>query len=186
MHCRLERSLAEQCAAVLLGRKPAALFSLALSSAELAAVVAMLRENGIYSVILPCTGPRQGILAYHPQLLQATIENPIVQRLLRKMGYPSDCSMECALSNLRLRMYRFKQYPHEIGLFLGYPPADVVGFIVYGGQHFKHRCMWKVYGNVERAKALQQEYDLCRRLSCAHIEQGGSLRSLHTIINKAG
>lgn len=186
MYDPLELSLAQQCGPVLLGRKPAALFSMQRSSPALQAAAYLLRDAGLALKTVPCGRERQCILAYHPQLLAQTVAHPVVSRLLAKMGYPQGGGLGPVLAHLQRRMRQADGYPHEIGLFLGYPPADVVGFMFYGGQHFKHICTWKVYGNVEMAKALHSQFELCRDLCRLHIEHGGSLRSLHLVTDKAG
>ena len=63
----------------------------------------------------------------------------------------------------RLTIYVYKRlcescsYPHEMGIFLGYPLADVKGFIK------KETCLlygyWKVYANPKRVQELFKLYD---------------------------
>lgn len=43
------------------------------------------------------------------------------------------------------RLQRFEAFPHEIGLFLSYPPEDVRGFIEHKGHESKCEGCWKVY-----------------------------------------
>ena len=46
-------------------------------------------------------------------------------------------------------------FPHEIGLLLGYPPEDVSGFIENGGKNFLCSGYWKVYkGRQEQEGSL--------------------------------
>ena len=72
-------------------------------------------------------------------------------------------------------MAKMQEFPHEIGLFLGYPPEDVAGFIRHQGSHYKLCGKWKVYGDVERAKALFCEYDRCSECLQRHLNSGGRL-----------
>ena len=39
------------------------------------------------------------------------------------------------------------EFPHEIGIFLGYPLKDVVGFMGYGNYKFYKTKNWRVYGD---------------------------------------
>lgn len=55
-----------------------------------------------------------------------------------------------------------KEFPHEIGIFLGYPIWDVEGFIEHKGQNYKFCGYWKVYQDVEGAKLKFKEYDRIR------------------------
>lgn len=50
------------------------------------------------------------------------------------------------------KLRRSEDFPHEIGLFLGYPLEDVAGFMELGPCSCKCTGCWKVYGNVEAAK----------------------------------
>lgn len=61
------------------------------------------------------------------------------------------------------------EFPHEVGLFLSYPPEDVKGFIDHRANDFKCAGLWKVYGDEEKARAvrkIQKMYgDLLRTLA---------------------
>ena len=59
------------------------------------------------------------------------------------------------------------EFPHEVGLFLSYPPEDVKGFIAHRANDFKCAGLWKVYGNEEKARSLFAKYKNARR-STAH------------------
>ena len=58
------------------------------------------------------------------------------------------------------RLRGSEAFPHEIGLFLGYPPEDVEGFI-YRRSEAKFTGHWKVYGDVESAQRSFQRYRRC-------------------------
>ena len=49
------------------------------------------------------------------------------------------------------------------GLFLGYPPDDVAGFIRCGAKCFKCVGDWKVYRDEVEAKRLFARYQACTR-----------------------
>ena len=48
------------------------------------------------------------------------------------------------------RLGQAAEFPHEIGLFLGYPPEDVQGFL----ENRLCKCVgcWKVYGDEQAAQ----------------------------------
>ena len=52
-----------------------------------------------------------------------------------------------------------KDFPHEMGVLLGYPLEDVKGFINNRGRIFLYTGYWKVYSD------LQQKMDLFGRLN---------------------
>lgn len=71
------------------------------------------------------------------------------------------------------------EFPHEVGLFLSYPPEDVKGFIAHRANDFKCAGLWKVYGNEEKARSLFAKYkmhgDLLRTLA-KRLEAGAACR----------
>ena len=65
---------------------------------------------------------------------------------MERYGY-TDTSVDGAIEWLRMRLASGDGFPHEIGLFLGYPVEDVLGFIENAGQNCKCCGCWKVYCN---------------------------------------
>lgn len=183
---QIHKTLAAQCGAVLLKAKPAALFSQRTMDYDFETVTGLLAESGMQVREMRCGQGRSLLMVYDPQLLEAALADKIARRALEKLGYPVESGQEEMLLFLQRRMSASEDFPHEIGFFLGYPPADVIGFMIYGGQRFKHSGMWKVYSNVDRAKNLCDKFEACRRFCCRYIEMGGSLESLLGIVNKAG
>jgi hypothetical protein len=80
------------------------------------------------------------------------------------------------LDCLRQKFEEFPQFPHEVGLFLGYPPDDVLGFMKHKGQNYKLNGCWKVYGNVDKAKTDFRCYEVCRQYMKTYLQNGGTLR----------
>lgn len=71
-----------------------------------------------------------------------------------------------------------KAFPHEIGVFLGYPIEDVIGFINNKGCNFKCCGYWKVYGDKEKAIKEFARYDKCRMIYTKLWNQGRSILKL--------
>ena len=76
------------------------------------------------------------------------------------------------------RMCADEEFPHEIGLFLGYPPEDVRGFIENGAENCKCVGCWKVYGNVEAAKKTFAKYKKCTDVYSRQQANGKSVERL--------
>lgn len=57
-----------------------------------------------------------------------------------------------------------REFPHEIGLFLGYPIEDVKGFIENKAECAKCVGCWKVYGDEEKAQKAFDKYKKCERV----------------------
>ena len=110
------------------------------------------------------------IILYSKKLLK----HQLIERksMLLKYGYPENLTIENALDKLSERIQKHEQFPHEIGIFLGYPIEDVIGFIENNGENYVFSGYWKVYGNAERAKRIFENYDKCRKFLCNKLNQG--------------
>ena len=92
------------------------------------------------------------LLIYKYKALQQALFNKKSSRILAKFGYQTrPLSLESHLLKLENRFSG--KFPHEIGLFLGFPPEDVWGYIKNDGNNAMASGYWKVYGNVRRAKS---------------------------------
>ncbi|MGI6031174.1 MAG: DUF3793 family protein [Eubacteriales bacterium] len=179
---KLDQLLAQHCAPALAGIKPANLVACSRREfpqleAHLARLAPLLASKGIQMRIVCGCEKRQLLLVYRPALLSAHLSRPEVQPLLRKAGYQEEAPLDVQLAQLSQR-FSASGFPHEIGLFLGYPPEDVAGFCQHRGQHCKYAGQWKVYGDVDRAKALFQRYDRCRAAVCRRVAQGWSIAQI--------
>ncbi|MDR3563954.1 MAG: DUF3793 family protein [Negativicutes bacterium] len=97
------------------------------------------------------------VLFYHHDVLEKTVQDPNNKAFLEKMGYESELKLEQILGMLQRKMGSI--FPHEIGLLLGIPRKDIVGFITNNGADCLFCGYWKVYHNPEQADSLFQGYD---------------------------
>ena len=113
---------------------------------------------------------------YRPKMLERDLRDPLAQRLLSECGYPSGNDHAC-LSRLISRLRTEEDFPHEVGLFLGYPPADVEGFM-HRKDSFKLCGLWKVYDDVESASRQFARCKRCTEVYLRRYRQGYSLEKL--------
>jgi hypothetical protein len=146
------------CSPVLLGCKPAALFTL---GADAAGLLSGFMPPGIGCLVIRRQKDGLLVFVFDRAMLEKTVLNDPIRGTLVGMGYPPRRSLSVFLAHLRKRFERQK-CPHEVGLFLGYPLDDVLGFIRHGGSNYKLCGVWKVYGDPERAKKQFRQYELCR------------------------
>ena len=66
---------------------------------------------------------------------------------------------------------RGNEFPHEIGLFLSYPPEDVKGFMADPCACKCSGC-WKVYGGREAAEKQFARYRKCTGVYCEQWREG--------------
>ena len=177
---RLDRLLAAYCSPALAGVKPASL--VACDRGEFPDLPQQLERYRAafaprdvrFEIVCACRG-RFLLLVYRRALLEQRLTDPSVQRVLRRFGYPAGQGLEALLRKLRQRIAQSEGFPHEIGLFLGYPVEDVVGFIRYGGRGCKLSGCWKVYGDAEAAARLFERLTRVCRAVTKRVEQGETL-----------
>ena len=138
---------------------------------------AALAEKGL--CILPLGEKQGGALLYlfRPKLLERDLRAPGAACLLAERGY---CVGEAGmyLAQLVRRLKADAEFPHEIGLFLGYPPEDVRGFIENRARCSKCVGCWKVYGDEAAAQERFSRYKKCTEVYCRQLARGVPLRRL--------
>ena len=176
--CRaFDRALAFHCAPSLVGIKPADLIAwpgTPGAQRPVAEYAAALEKRGIRLRVLRRGRRRNLLLVYRPERLAAQLGCPVVRAMLAAEGYPVEAREEAMLAHLSRRL-EGEDFPHEIGLFLGYPPDDVEGFRRHRGQNYKVCGWWKVYGDAEQACAFFHRCDRCRAALCRQVQAGRSL-----------
>ena len=101
---------------------------------------------------------------YRPKLLERELKSPLARDLLSECGYQNGDANRC-LAQLMTRLRQAENFPHEVGLFLGYPPADVDGFM-HRKAHYKACGLWKVYDDVEGSV---RKFERCRRCTEVYL-----------------
>ena len=86
-------------------------------------------------------------------------------------------SDRCVVDLVR-RLKVSAEFPHEIGLFLGYPPLDVDGFIRNPKEGFYEVGYWKVYSDVQSARLAFSRYRRCTEEYGRMLEEGRTLEQL--------
>lgn len=178
----MEDCLIEFCSPTLASLKVGSLFNYAFSSRQelleqLHALNDQLRGKGLFLRILRVRKGRALIYLCRRTQLEAALQRPEIARFLAGYGY-EDLGLEEALEHLQRRLQGSADFPHEIGVFLGYPLEDVVGFIRYGGQNSKCSGLWKVYGDAEAAQKVFAQFSKCRRVYRRLWQAGRSVRQL--------
>lgn len=114
---------------------------------------------------------------FRPSSLSRDLSQEQAQDILCQAGY-EDTSYRPCLRELTRRLRAKEEFPHEIGLFLGYPPEDVQGFIQHQGKCSKCSGCWKVYGDEQAALQRFAAYKTCTAHYCRLHEKGATLEHL--------
>ena len=183
MYQPFEQQIAYFCAPALAGIKPACLFSwfkegqpspsLLLAQGRAAFTGTDIRLRVLRECPRCCL-----VLVYREKVLHRQLAQPAIQSLLAEYGYDAGQSPEEMLEQLQRRCEESCGFPHEIGLFLGYPPEDVLAFAQNQGRNCKLCGHWKVYHDIEGAKKAVARFDRCRDGLCRRLDQGRSLQQL--------
>lgn len=177
-----ENFIVQHCAPTLAGIKTGNLFTYAYESESqlwdrVRRLNRRLWQKGVRIIPLRWGGKRALIYIYRPHRLRADLENRSAIRLLQAHGYRYTKPGQCIV-RLAERLKGSDEFPHEIGLFLGYPPEDVQGFIENRAQGCKCTGCWKVYGDEVHAQLLFDKYQKCTELYCAQLAKGKSIEAL--------
>lgn len=177
-----EEYLISHGAPTLAGLKTGSLFPCSYDSPEslareIAALNRALVKKGLRLLPLRRTADRVLLYLYRPERLAADLRTSEAAALLREAGYRDLRCDRCVIELIR-RLRLFGDFPHEIGLFLSYPPEDVRGFIEHRGHDSKLDGCWKVYGDAARARRLFEAYRLCTASYLRRHAAGASLAQL--------
>ncbi len=167
----LEEAIINQCAPTLAGGKPASLFSFGGGQGQSPEVIrrqaeywdrALGRLGLRVRVLREC--PRTGgclLLVYRPDWLEQLLAQAQIRAFFVARGYELSAGAEGVLAQLADRLCAGGEYPHEIGVLLGYPLEDVTGFMEHGGRDCVLCGCWKCYGDPEAARRRFAWYRAC-------------------------
>ena len=142
----IELQLAFQCAPLITGLKVSNLFQ--IDSRHYKRLCEILDKSNFSFCGLGGRNGSVSLLIYQKEWLEQFLQQEEVRILMHRLGY-RDLHLERVLTKFRSRYIRYmqkkQQFPHEMGVLLGYPPEDVEGFIIYEGKNSLCEGYWKVY-----------------------------------------
>ena len=165
-----------QCAPVLKGVKISNLIT--MKPGGWRKIRTYLKKSRIICIPLYADAEKEVLFLYRYDQLERHLKNREVREFLRGCGYES---FEVASVLVRLRRrYRLyagisKEFPHELGVLLGYPVGDVQGFIDNRGENSLTSRYWKVYQNPKEAERIFDLYDRVKEQALKEIMCGRTL-----------
>lgn len=171
-----EQLLIENGAPTLANLKTASLFTVSAKTPEearrlLEDWLPVLARKGVSLEILRNRGNSLLVYLYREGRLQRDLCQCLARERLCREGYRCENPRQ-ALETLKKRLSESGEFPHEIGLFLGYPPEDVEGFIENRGKNCKCVGCWKVYGDPEQAVRQFARFKKCREVYLRLYQDG--------------
>lgn len=169
----LEVQLALQCAPLITGLKVSNLLIVDNDKAD--EVRKMYGQTKISLYLICSTEDRSIFLLYDEAGLSAYLQDERVTKILFWKGY-SQLNLEYVLNEFSKRYVGYlsgkKEFPHEMGVLLGYPPEDVYGFILNKGENYICSGYWKVYSNPDESKKLFERFNQAKELILQMVWNG--------------
>lgn len=178
--------LVRQAGLVILGHKPASVFGFKPRAWRGAAdsrarriicdqlVSVYSKKLGSYGVRLAWLARRDRdlmLLCWRTSQIDGVLADADDCALLDEAGLPTDSAdalMAALVGRLRAYYAGRAEFPHEVGVVLGYPVEDVRGFMADGGRGAVACGRWKVYGDpgtaARRFEELGAKERYCKRL----------------------
>lgn len=177
-----EKLLIQHCAPTLAALKTGNIFSCAFENREamknyIRRMNRVLRAKGIRIIPLRSRDNKLLIYVFRPDFLKKDMENQKVCSLMKSLGYCCG-NVEKCIARLIKRLEESPEFPHEVGVFLGFPPEDVCGFIKNNARDCKMTGYWKVYGDEEKAEKTFAKYRKCSEVYLKCFERGCTLEKL--------
>ena len=177
-----EEYVVRQCAPTLAGIKTGSLFPCPYQSrqslmGEIRALNRRLSPKGLILLPVRYLDGKALLYLYRPSNLRQDLKDRLAAQVLEQAGYSCSKSEQCVVRLIR-RLKENEDFPHEIGLFLSYPPEDVKGFIDNRACNFKCSGLWKVYGDEARAQAMFARFRKCTEIYCKLWQEGSSIEQL--------
>lgn len=178
MHEQWSAWLVENIAPTIVGSKPSMI--LTLTNTGVLPLLSMWRCFGetmmegmiVQHRTLNKTVGRETVLFYRPDILNECIQKCSHSNFLKNMQYPVDEGLDACLD---LLTQRFQSCcPHEVGILLGIPLKDVLGFMKLSDLPLTCRQHWCVYGNPDESIAIMNRHTHDYHYLCNLVTQGYS------------
>lgn len=170
------------CSPTLAGMKTGSLFNCDYETpAEVTRSICVLNQKlvpkGVRVLPVRYSDKRVLVYVYRPEQLKRDLRERIAHKILEEKGYICESSEQCVIQLIQ-RLRSETDFPHEIGLFLGYPPKDVQGFIENKDSGCKCVGCWKVYSDEQTARRIFAKYKKCTKVYREKWKYGRTLEEL--------
>lgn len=176
---QVENRLALQCAPVIKGIKISNLLSVWTSDESL--VRFLFTKTGLIHYRLLRMKDKTIFLIFRMEQLSQHLQKAEVRKLLKENGY-NDFSLSGILGVFQSRYQGFveqkQEFPHEMGILLGYPIEDVIGFITHNGKNYLYSGYWKVYKDVKEKQRLFNQYEKAKEELVLLLAEGYDIHSI--------
>lgn len=178
----IKTQLALHCSPVLTGLKISNLFIVSNEYERM--VYEIFKKSPISISVIWRSKEKTTFLLYNKKRVEEYLDNEEVRELMISFGYVKP-KLYSILVELRSRYTNYKEmgteFPHELGILLGYPVEDVAGFIENKGKNFLCTGYWKVYGNVKETTNIFYMFNQARENVVRMLMNGVSIQNILTM-----
>lgn len=175
-----EESLVRNAAPTMASIKIANLFNFQFNSSEECAMTigyfnSLMNGKGVYIELLKESKDFYLIYVYRKSYLRAELQREEIKEFLESFGYPKSVDLKRYIGVIKTKLKNNAEFPHEIGVFLGYPLSDVKAFIETKGQDCLVCGEWKAYQDEENAECTFCKYKHCKEVYVRTYQGGRKL-----------
>ena len=177
--------IATQCAPLICGVKISNL--LIVENIEFDNISHIFENTSIVIHKLYMDESKSILLLYNYKEVESYLNEKSISQFMKAQGY-NTLKIEDILYNISKRFKNFKdnkenkdnkdskadkaEFPHELGIILGYPIWDVIGFIKNKGGNSLYTGYWKVYKNLEQANETFLKYEKAKETVVKNVRKG--------------
>lgn len=170
----LSEKILKNCSQTLAGLKTGSIFNISdmpvsVLEEQISELNEKLNSLGVFIERVRSKKNNSLIYVYRKTQLGKDLTNSGAIKILKDFGYPdaetlTDTALEKKVKYLMKRLSDYDCFPHEIGLFLGFPVKDVEEFIRHDGRDCLACGFWKVYCDEKKALNTFRRYRICARI----------------------
>lgn len=174
-----ETKIILECAPLIFGLRLANIIN--ITRAEFVNLKKIFFDSDLSFYVISTTKDRLSLLFYRKNNLSEYFSKPKTKELLEEFGYDTgDMYGMMYTFSLRYRKYINKKayFPHEMGLFLGYPVEDVEGYINNDGKNSLAVGYWKVYEGVNEKIKLFEKFEEAKETLTYLVYKGMNINEI--------
>ena len=135
----------------------------------------IMEALNIECLVMKNNGRDIQVLFYDKAVMAAYLRQPAIAGFLDECGYSAPKSLPVTMNELKAR-FTGTDFPHEIGIFLGYPLKDVKGYMSRKAIAVKlEKAMWRVFGDPAESLFLMDQYRMAEKAGQLVASTGRSI-----------
>ena len=176
-----EQTIINHIAPTLCGIKPATMFTLRKDffiEKEAYLWKEKAKEHKVELNFFPTSETLVMFFSYNKSEISKILNKQNVKEYLKEKNYPIHKNITENINELFTRLQTSTTFPHEVGIFLGYPLEDVILFEKNRGKNCKCCGYWKSYTNNDDTKKSLIKFHYCSNICKQWLDEGFSVTQI--------